>query len=281
MGELLSMSDREYFDSHAIDQTSLKKYLVSPKCFAAYLTGSREPNAVLEFGKAAHSLVLGSGPIVLVKPNRRTKEGREEYERLLSENEGRDICWVSADDKTILRRMREECDYFSTLPGRPELALFADDPDTGVELKGKADWLPDMPDEDGVYRIRDYKTTGHSPLDFEKSAWQFGYHIQAAFYMRLYRLVTDWHGPLGFEFIVQEKTEPYDWMAWRFDEQSPEIGLAYQQIDHALQGIAWFLNNKENPVDAMRSYGLDKTPCPIAFPDWKLLELETEVESWR
>nr|WP_169240909.1 PD-(D/E)XK nuclease-like domain-containing protein [Bifidobacterium sp. DSM 109959] len=274
------MSDAEYFADDAIDQTALKKYLISPKAYAQYVTGEHQSSPVLEFGKAAHSLILGSGPTVLVKPNRRTKEGRAEWEKLTGEHAGEDVVWVSPDDHTALQAMRSECSYFSTLPGKPEMALFADDQITGLALKGKADWLPTDPDVDGVYRIRDYKTTVKSPVDFTKSAWMYGYHIQAAFYMRLYR-ATGYTGPLGFEFVVQEKNPPYDWMLWRLDEDAPEIDVANQQINLALKGISWFREHMDDPLDAMASYGLDHNPQPIRFPDWKLLDLEEEIDSWR
>ena len=31
----------------------------------------------------------------------------------------------------------------------------------------------------------------------------------------------------------------------------------------------------------MRTYGLPKYPKDVVFPDWKLLEEEEEIESWR
>ena len=34
-------------------------------------------------------------------------------------------------------------------------------------------------------------------------------------------------------------------------------------------------------LEAMRAYGLPKYPKDVVFPDWKLLEEEEEIESWR
>ena len=143
--------------------------------------------------------------------------------------------------------------------------------------------MPSTPDPDGVLRIRDYKTTVKSPDEFERSCWQYGYHIQAAFYMRLYRLtMPEYKGLLGFEFIVQEKNPPFDWMRYEIQEDSPIITeLAEPKINHALQGIKWFRDNTEDPLEAMRAYGLPKYPQDVVFPDWKLLEEEEEIESWR
>lgn len=258
--------------------------LVSPLAYSDYLTGEHGYSSVLEFGKAAHSMVLGSGPQVVAKPNLRTKEGKALRDRLVEQYGADDIVWLSADDVEKVQAMRDMVgDFFTKLDGQPEVAMIAADPDTGLLIKGKADWLPSTPDPDGVLRIRDYKTTVKSPDEFERSCWQYGYHIQAAFYMRLYRLtMPEYKGPLGFEFVVQEKNPPFDWRVWRFDEHSPIITeLAEPKICKALKQIKSFRDLYPDPLEAMRGYGLSKVPQEIAFPDWRLVQEEEEIESWR
>lgn len=278
------MADDDYFALDAVDQTSLKKMLVSPLAYSDYLTGEHKYSSALEFGKAAHSMVLGSGPQVVAKPNLRTKEGKALRDRLVEQYGADDIVWLSADDVEKVQAMRDMVgDFFTKLDGQPEVAMIAADPDTGLSIKGKADWLPSTPDPDGVLRIRDYKTTVKSPDEFERSCWQYGYHIQAAFYMRLYRLtMPEYKGPLGFEFVVQEKNPPFDWRVWRFDEHSPIITeLAEPKICKALKQIKSFRDLYPDPLEAMRGYGLSKVPQEIAFPDWRLVQEEEEIESWR
>jgi hypothetical protein len=278
------MTDDDYFALDAVDQTSLKKMLVSPLAYSDYLTGEHKYSSALEFGKAAHSMVLGSGPQVVAKPNLRTKEGKALRDRLVEQYGADDIVWLSADDVEKVQAMRDMVgDFFTKLDGQPEVAMIAADPDTGLLIKGKADWLPSTPDPDGVLRIRDYKTTVKSPDEFERSCWQYGYHIQAAFYMRLYRLtMPEYEGPLGFEFVVQEKNPPFDWRVWRFDEHSPIITeLAEPKICKALKQIKSFRDLYPDPLEAMRGYGLSKVPQEIAFPDWRLVQEEEEIESWR
>ena len=220
----------------------------------------------------------------MAKPNLRTKEGKALRDRLVEQYGADDIVWLSADDVEKVQAMRDMVgDFFTKLDGQPEVAMIAADPDTGLLIKGKADWLPSTPDPDGVLRIRDYKTTVKSPDEFERSCWQYGYHIQAAFYMRLYRLtMPEYKGPLGFEFVVQEKNPPFDWRVWRFDEHSPIITeLAEPKICKALKQIKSFRDLYPDPLEAMRGYGLSKVPQEIAFPDWRLVQEEEEIESWR
>ena len=278
------MTDDDYFALDAVDQTSLKKMLVSPLAYSDYLTGEHGYSSALEFGKAAHSMVLGSGPQVVAKPNLRTKEGKALRDRLVEQYGADDIVWLSSDDVEKVQAMRDMVgDFFSKLDGQPEVAMIATDPDTGLLIKGKADWLPATPDPDGVLRIRDYKTTVKSPDEFERSCWTYGYHIQAAFYMRLYRLtMPEYTGSLGFEFVVQEKNPPFDWRVWRFDEHSPIITeLAEPKIRKALKQIKSFRDLYPDPLEAMRGYGLSKVPQDITFPDWRLLQEEEEIDSWR
>ena len=73
------MADDDYFAFDAVDQTALKKYLVSPLAYSQYLTGEHSSSPQFEFGKAAHSLILGSGPEVLVNAPRKAKPGMRRH----------------------------------------------------------------------------------------------------------------------------------------------------------------------------------------------------------
>lgn len=69
---------------------------------------------------------------------------------------------------------------------------------------------------------------------------------------------------------------------WRFDEHSPIITeLAEPKICKALKQIKSFRDLYPDPLEAMRGYGLSKVPQEIAFPDWRLVQEEEEIESWR
>ena len=128
--------------------------------------------------------------------------------------------------------------------------------------------------------LYDYKTTGHDVQDFTGSAYKFGYHIQAAFYMMLYRLVTGYQGAMGFRFVVQEKQEPYDWMIWELSENDPEISLvAVKQIREALDRLSFYRKN-HIPLEDMLNQGLPKTPMPIRFTDWQMNHLIGDDDQW-
>lgn len=268
MSEIKQLPDSDYFTLDAIDQSALKRYFTSPLAYVDYLdNGLGVRQETLDFGSIAHSLVLGTDGEYAAKPNLRTKEGKAEFEALST----RGVWLVSQADLDAAHAMADRsAAYFKAIPGMPEIAILADDPQTGLALKGKVDWLPDGPDEDGVLRIRDYKTTGSDPQDFAYTAFKLGYHIQAAYYMRLYRL-TGYKGRIGFEFVVQEKKHPYDYAVWRFDDDAEEIELADESISRALDEIAGFKRqDPERWKESMRAYGLDKTPRQINYTSWQL-----------
>ncbi len=275
---MIDMPDKEYFKHPAIDQTSLKNFITSPREYAWKKLHHDYDSPALQFGKAAHSLVLGSGPTVEERLDRRTKEGKLQAKHCETEE-------TVALSKTDYERLMEMTDYAPDMSklaeGKPEIALFATDPTTGLHLKGKIDWLPDTPDRENTMWLYDYKTTGHDATDFTGSAYKFGYHIQAAFYMRLYRLVSDWQGRMGFRFVVQEKEAPYDWMVWEFKDTDPEIiQVAEQQIDKALNGLKFYIDN-DIPLSDMLRLGHPKMPTPIRFTDWQMNHLIGDDEQWR
>ena len=266
-----TMSDKDYFADPAVDQSGLKQWMVSP---AKYVTSLEQPNdsPVLRLGSLIHAHVLDTDiEDYAVKPNLRTKDGKAKAEELIAQ--GKTL--ISEDDITLAESMAEVSrPLFDHTHGKAEQAIFADY--KGLHLKGKYDWLPSEPDSDGVLRIVDYKTTSDA-TEFPYHAWKYGYHIQAAFYMMLYRL-EGYDGFLGFRFIVQEKTAPYDYMVYDTDEQQPEIRLASQRISKALSEMAAMGVGVSGWKDKAAKAGYDHTPRELRFSDWQLANEDAKAE---
>ena len=102
---MVDMPDKEYFAHPAIDQSALKNLMKSPRDFAYFQTHERETTDSLIFGKCAHSLVLGSGPLVTTKPDRRTKTGKAAYQQKLEEQTADEIEFDSKQDKQQIDEM--------------------------------------------------------------------------------------------------------------------------------------------------------------------------------
>ena len=266
-----AMSDKDYFADQAIDQSGLKQWMISP---AKYVTSLEQPNdsPVLRLGSLIHAHVLDTGiEDYAVKPNLRTKDGKARAAELMEQ--GKTL--VSEDDIALAESMAEVSGpLFDHAHGKAEQAIFEDY--KGLHLKGKYDWLPSEPDSDGVLRIVDYKTTSDA-TEFPYHAWKYGYHIQAAYYMMLYRL-EGYDGFLGFRFIVQEKTAPYEYMVYDTDENQPEIRLASQRISKALSEMAAMGVGTSGWKDRTRGSGYDHAPRELRFSDWQLANEDAKAE---
>lgn len=266
-----AMSDKDYFADPAIDQSGLKQWMISPAKYVASLEQPKD-SPVLRLGSLIHAHVLDTDVEgYAVKPNLRTKDGKAKAAELIEQ--GKTL--VSEEDIALAESMAEVSrPLFDHAQGKAEQAIFDDY--FGLHLKGKYDWLPSEPDDDGVLRITDYKTTSDA-TEFPYHAWKYGYHIQAAYYMMLYRL-EGYDGFLGFRFIAQEKTAPYDYMVYDTDENQPEIQLASQRISRALSEMAAMGVGAPGWKDKVAKAGYDHKPHGLRFSDWQLANEDAKAE---
>ena len=195
------MPEAEYHAHPALSQSGCKDLLKSPAEFR-YRRDSPLHSDAFDEGTAAHKLVLGVGPelVRLDFTDWRTKAAQE------ARAEVRAAGGVALLPETF-DRVRAMADRLSehTLAmrllshGDPEVSLFAEF--GGVEVRGRLDWL-------GPRIATDYKTTRESaPTAFSRTAANFGYHVQAAFYLDLLEAVGEPRE--AFAFIVQTKQPPY------------------------------------------------------------------------
>jgi hypothetical protein len=92
-----------------------------------------------------------------------------------------------------------------SLPGDVEVSLFADDPDTGVHLRGRIDKLGTFPD--GRLVNVDLKTTTDvRRRKIVRAIEDFGYDIQSETYRHLLRLTTG--ADIAPTHLVFVETEP-------------------------------------------------------------------------
>jgi hypothetical protein len=233
-------------DGYHADKTTLSnsaaKWLLPPHCPAKFKwfrdnPDTRPVSVAMDFGKAAHRLAFGAGEDYVVitgsgkDPNEwRTNADKEAVE--LARAGG--VTPIKPKDETVIVEMAAALrDHplasrlFSN--GKPEQALYWTDPSTGVKLRARLDWLPDKVDGRRML-IPDFKTADSAhPEKFRKSAADFGYHRQAAWYIDAVRECGLDDDP-AFLFVVQEKAAPYLVTVIELDEVSLNIGrnLNYQ-----------------------------------------------------
>ena len=217
-------SDEVYYSDYSfVTNSQLGLIKKSPATYQHYRDNpsDRPVTKALNFGSAFHMCMLEYDKYkeqVVVEPdvNKRTKAGKEEYQKFLSMHKGMTI--ISKDEHESLEGMRNRLnssiEAMEMLSGGvAEQVNIWNDPDMNVPCKGKADyWNKDR------NILVDIKTTSDaSPDGFRSSAYKYGYDRQASFYL-------DGFGADQFWFIVIEKSAPYNMAIYSCSDEFLEEG---------------------------------------------------------
>lgn len=188
--------------------------LLPPSCPALFAYEREHPraSAAFEYGTAAHLLVLGEGPkIVVVDAEEwRTKAIKEEVAAIraagnvpLKPSEHEQVQQMAA----ALRRHPIAGRLFQPGTGDAERSLFWIDQRTGVWRRARPDWMPHR--SGGRLVVADYKTCrSAAPDNLQRAIHEYGYHQQAAWYLDGVRALGLDDAP-AFVLVAQEKTPPY------------------------------------------------------------------------
>jgi hypothetical protein len=154
-------------------------------------------------------------------------------------------------------------------PGRPEVALFWVDPETGVQRRAMVDYLPSVVDERGVMEPVDIKSADSvSPDDnMERKLYDHAWHRQAttiADGIRVLGLARE----VEFYFIVQSKTKPHLVTVVKLDADAERIG----RIENR-EAIWVYKRCLETGV--WPDYGDD--PVTLTVPAWIARQYEEDI----
>lgn len=181
----------------------------TPAHYKASLESPREETPALLDGKRIHRIVLEPDRFakefaVAPKWDMRRTADKEASAAWHAENEGRTA--ITQADYDWLRSIRDSVHQHPDAgplltKGVAEQSVYATDPVTGVLVRSRPDydsgWLADLK-----------STTDCSEDAFKGSAFKYGYHQQAAFYLDTYEWATG-KRPDDFYFIAAEKTPPF------------------------------------------------------------------------
>ena len=244
--------DRDLFDGPSVSKSALKWLLPahggSPKAFWGRwkwnpLAIEQEPNEALDFGKAAHCLLLGDevfddGFAVRPKefPDYKTAAAREWRDAV--RKAGKTV--VTPDQMDRIRRIHADASTnemvkLGVLNGRVERTICWKDRGTGIWLKVRPDA---MPKADGVFA--DLKTASKFDEDFlERQIFDAGYYLQAA----MIRMVCRELG-IPFETFV---------LVYVLNDDVPDtahVEMSVHAIDRGERAIRWCLNTIRQCLDA-------------------------------
>lgn len=213
-GVVHELDEATYHAHPALSYSTGKHYLRSPAHYLHALHNRKERKE-FDFGHAVHGLVLGTGMGVVAIP-----------ESLLASNGAVSttaakefVAATRADGNVPLKievyekvracagavLMNTEARELLEVDGQPEVSLFATDPETGVEIRGRVDYLPAAV---GLERTKpiDLKTTiNATPRKIVRAIVDFDYDLQAAMYRHLVHLTRgDEMGPLVHIYVETE-----------------------------------------------------------------------------
>lgn len=222
------MPEAEYHAHPALSSTGARK-LLPPSCPALFKYEQEHPpapKAVFDIGHAAHRLALGVGPEIVELPYDSMRSNAAKDFDADARAHGKiplkvdDFAMVTAMGRALLAHPLA-AKLFEPGPGKPEASLFWDDP-IGVQRRARLDWLRDSGRERLI--IPDYKSARSAdPDQFVKSAADYGYHQQGAWYLDAATALELDDKPM-FVFVVQEKTAPYLVSVIELDEYALRIG---------------------------------------------------------
>ena len=205
------MTNSDYRKAEGVSSSELKQMVKSPAHYRYWKDNPDDTDTpALLFGRACHKYVLETYDFYkefAVAPNvdRRTKEGKEAWNKFLYDNWGKDV--ITEEQFEIIDAMRNAMlatPFVSKLiNGEHEVSLFWTDEDTGIKCKCRPDSLNDK-----LKIVIDYKTCDNAETQhFMRKAIDLGYDLQASYYLDGVKATTGLD--CIFVFIAQEKKPPY------------------------------------------------------------------------
>lgn len=227
------------------------------------LSKDQKESKAFDLGSAIHCAMLeperfSSDFAVSQKFDRRTKEGKAMAEAFELANAGKTI--LDEDQMTVVEGAISSLrghDLASGMltGGEAEYSYYTNDPVTGIGLKCRPDYF-------NKGALIDLKTCQDASNDgFVKACVNFGYHIQAAFYLDVFNLAngTDLK---EFYFVAVETSKPFAVNTFLMGEA--ELALGRAQYQKAIKQYAEYLNNTER----LNDFGYEKKINEIVFPMW-------------
>lgn len=183
---------------------------VSPRQLYLYHNGflKKKYASYQAFGQCAHSLLLeGKEDFSFYSCDRRTTQGKSEYEALLEQHK----FLLSRADYDAIYRMRDAFRQFVSIKDDAivEQKLNWIDTDSGVPCIAVVDLIYD----DGIYELK----TVFNIESFREDLIKYRYFAQASFYVDAIKILTG--KTLEFRWFIIEKKSPYRFFQLKADRK--------------------------------------------------------------
>jgi hypothetical protein len=198
-------SELYHADTTSISKHGLDLIHKAPLVYKHSLTAQKKQTPAMRWGEIVHSYILEFDKFLdeyVIEPeglDKRTKEGKAWSEEAKQQG----LRAVSHDEHETLKQM-----YYSVVSNEDARELMH----TAQMIEPSVYWEEDgakcraRPDVVGKHFIADLKTTSNI-RNFAKDAFNFRYHVQAAFYLS--GLQNNGFKPIHFRFLVVETEPPF------------------------------------------------------------------------
>jgi exodeoxyribonuclease VIII len=223
-----------------ISASDIKNFLKSPKYYYwnKYLKTEKDEGRHFAIGSAIHELILEpqlflSNYIVMPKVDRRTKDGKLQYEQFMIEAQGKTM--LDTEEMIMITEMVKNATDNKTFMAllensHRELSAYLVDEKTGLKLKVRPDILPQTKST-----IIDIKSClDSSPKKFKGDVYSYGYSLSAAYYCDLLKREN-------YVFAAIEKSQPYQTSLYALSDEMMEYGR--QQYRLGLDLLKWSYDN--------------------------------------
>ncbi len=264
----------EYHAWEAVSNSQLSRLARTPAHLRAYLTSSPKETTAMVLGRAAHAAILEPEEFEvryrrMSWPDKRTKAGKAEWEKLCAEVGAEYVLRPADYDACLGMREAVHClrraHGLISGNGQVELSCAWNDKRTGILCKGRMDrHSPEI--ADGA--IVDLKTTKDaSRRSFERTIFRYGYHRQAALYLRGAQALG--LAARHYAILAMEKESPYATAVYRLTE--PVVEAGDRQLDVLLDRYAQCVRQ-----DAWPAFP-DKV-MDVALPDWAWGVIDEDIK---
>ncbi|MFE3081742.1 PD-(D/E)XK nuclease-like domain-containing protein [Nocardia tengchongensis] len=211
-------------DPASISSSQLRRLLaVTPHRWRYECDHPKPPSGEMEFGTAVHTIAFGVGAQP-VNSGYQLWNSKEAKARVAEIRAAGSIPMRPREFEaahTAANNLRAHPEAARLLAsGQPELSAWAPDPETGVMLRVRADWVHWTGPTTAV--IGDGKTSSEpGPDEFQWSVDKFGYHRQQALYQKVFALLGI---QTAFVFLVVCTDPPYEVYVVELPDRAIELG---------------------------------------------------------
>lgn len=231
---IYDISNDEYHSSAAISRSQLLCFDKSPYHFwfqhLSGLAAPRETTPAMIIGQVFHTLLLepdlfSKEYIVMPEVDRRTKEGKNQWQMFQDIAKGKTMLSVAQYEKALqMVDLVKKHEIVKTLTEESvfEQSIFWTDKESGIQFKAR----PDIWSEKMVVDLKTSRDSGE--YSFTRSALKYGYYLQAGM---LYEACKSVGKPFEmFVSLVVEKEEPFVPLAFIMNDKALQYGIDQFQI---------------------------------------------------